>query len=617
MTETTTGTRLAAITPNLYAYADTCNVYLVRHGSAAVLIDFGSGGILAELPGLGITTVLAVLMTHFHRDQGQGLPLAVAAGLPVWVPHAEQDLFAAVDAHWQAREVYNNYNMRQDRFALLEPVPIAGTLRDYARYRFGAEQEMAFTVVPTPGHTTGSIALLTEVDGQRVAFTGDLIAAPGKVWSLAATQWSYNGAEGVAASIPSLLDIKDRAPAWLLPSHGQPIAEPGPAIDLLVERLRQLLQARRQNPRLFLFIQHPYVALTPHLLRNRTSLAYSYVLLSDSGRALVIDYGYDFMTGSASGSDRASRRPWMYSLPALKREFGVKSIDVALPTHFHDDHVAGLNLLRDVEGTQVWAPESFAGILAHPERYDLPCLWYDPIPVDRVVPVSEPIQWEEHTLTLYPLPGHTLHAVAIFFEVDGRRVLVAGDQYQGETGDEWNYVYQNRFRLGDYPASAALYRRLQPDLILTGHWEPQWVTPELYQRLDQRGEDLDRLHRELLPLESIDFGAEGFGARLEPYQARVAGGEPLELSVEVRNPYPRSAEASVRLVVPAGWRVAEASQSVQLEALSSQAVRFHVTPPAGEQQRRTRVAADLTVDGRHFGQQAEALVTVVAPANGR
>ena len=43
---------------------------------------------------------------------------------------------------------------------------------------------------------------------------------------------------------------------------------------------------------------------------------------------------------------------------SLQREFGVSRIDVAIPTHYHDDHVAGFNLLREVEGTEVWAPES-------------------------------------------------------------------------------------------------------------------------------------------------------------------------------------------------------------------------------------------------------------------
>src|SRR5262249_12271877 len=140
--------------------------------------------------------VTDVLMTHHHRDQGQELARAVEAGIAVWVPDMEHELFAHADEHWQARELFINYNVRQDRFSLLNSVKISGALLDYETREFDG---VDFTVLPTPGHTIGSISLLTELDGKRVAFTGDLIAAPGKVWAMSATQWTYNGAEGIAA----------------------------------------------------------------------------------------------------------------------------------------------------------------------------------------------------------------------------------------------------------------------------------------------------------------------------------------------------------------------------------------------------------------------------------
>ncbi|MCC6804162.1 MAG: MBL fold metallo-hydrolase, partial [Anaerolineae bacterium] len=312
---------MQTIAENLFLYEDTCNVYVLRSGSRAVLIDLGSGDVLDHLSEISVDSVSAVLMTHHHRDQGQGLPRAAAAGIPIWVPHTEQDLFHSVDAHWQAREIYNNYNVRQDRFSLLASVPGAGTLQDYGAYSFDG---FAFTVIPTPGHTNGSISLLTEWAGQRLAFTGDLIAAPGKVWSMAATQWTYNGAEGVAASVASLLDLKERQPDRLLPSHGSQMDSPARAIDALVERLWQLLQVRGQNLRLLELRERPYEAITPHLLAHRFSFSNCYVLLSESRKALFIDYGYDFVIGDVMryGSDRASRRPWLYTIPALKQQFG-------------------------------------------------------------------------------------------------------------------------------------------------------------------------------------------------------------------------------------------------------------------------------------------------------
>jgi glyoxylase-like metal-dependent hydrolase (beta-lactamase superfamily II) len=340
-------------------------------------------------------------------------------------------------------------------------------------------------------------------------------------------------------------------------------------------------------------------------------MANSYVLLSESGKALLIDFGYDFMTGAASGADRASRRPWLYTLGALKRDFGVQQIEAAIPTHYHDDHVAGLNVLREVEGTQVWAAESFADILEHPSWYDLPCLWYDPIPVDQVLPVETPLVWNEYELTLHRLPGHTQYAVAIDFRVDGRRVVATGDQYQSVTGLKWNYVYQNRFRSEDYRLSAELLCRLRPDLVISGHWDPIWVTPEYLQDLMARGEALERLHRELLPQEVTGLGAEGFGARIQPYQAQTRAGEPVTLAVEVHNPFASQELVVVRLAAPVGWLVEPPEIHATLGACEATLVQFNATPPAGLKIRRARLAADLTVGGRRFGQQAETLITVV------
>ncbi|MCA1554784.1 MAG: MBL fold metallo-hydrolase, partial [Chloroflexi bacterium] len=98
----------------MFRWHDKCHVYVVRSEREAVLIDFGGGDVLDHLAEISVARATDVLLTHHHRDQAQGLARAVEAGINIWVPHTEQDLFATVDAHWQARELYNNYNMRQD-----------------------------------------------------------------------------------------------------------------------------------------------------------------------------------------------------------------------------------------------------------------------------------------------------------------------------------------------------------------------------------------------------------------------------------------------------------------------------------------------------------------------
>ncbi|MBW6472115.1 MAG: MBL fold metallo-hydrolase [Anaerolineaceae bacterium] len=596
------------ISSNLYLYKNTCHVYIICQGESAVLIDFGDGSVLEFLEDLGIKEVTAVLMTHHHRDQAQGLQKAVDAGIPIWVPEIEQDLFSQVDWHWQARNILNNYNVREDRFSLLHSVLVSGLLRDYEHYDFSG---INIEVVPTPGHTPGSISLIARIDGKQTCFVGDLIAGPGKLWSLAATQWTYNGAEGVVYSILSLLKLKREGVELLLPSHGEIIENTEAAIDLLIARLYSLLLDRGEFKNLLKKTENPFLQITPHVYRNVTSEANSYVIISDSGKAMIIDYGYDFVGGMAAGTDRASRRPWLYTISILKENYGVQTIDVVLPTHYHDDHVAGINLLQRVEGASVWAPENFADILKHPHDYNLPCLWYDPIEPDEILPLEKTIQWEEFKITCYPLPGHTRYAVAILLAADDKRILFSGDHYQGEEGLIWNYVYQNRYDLYDYLETADLYQKINPDIILSGHWSALNVKEGYFQKIKERAEKLVEHHRNILMLESENPGIEGFIARISPYQVQKKPGESVHYQCEIMNPMDSGQLIKTSLVLPEGWEAIPARIEKIVKAHQKVTLDFHVQIPDGQEpSRRIRIALEVTVGTRLFGQQAEALITI-------
>jgi glyoxylase-like metal-dependent hydrolase (beta-lactamase superfamily II) len=250
--------------------------------------------------------------------------------------------------------------------------------------------------------------------------------------------------------------------------------------------------------------------------------------------------------------------------------------------------------------------DNFADVLEHPADYDLPCLWYDPIPVDRRLTLGEPFCWEEYTFTLYPLPGHTLYAVAVAFEVDGKRVLATGDQYQGDDGLLWNYVYQNRYRIGDYAETARLYREQRPDLILSGHWRPLWVREGYLESIVKQADAIEELQRELLPLVP-DLGAEGFLARIQPYTAAGQGGDVLEFEVEVHNPFPQPERVELHIVTPEGWPAVPDPAPFLIENFSL--VQVRVVLPVGRRLERARIAVDVTIGDQRFGQQAEALVS--------
>ncbi len=219
-TDATRDTRLTRLSPNLWWYRDTCNVYLWADDDRGLLIDLGSGGILDVIDQTGVREIVAVAHTHHHRDQCGGDDRAAALGIPIWVPARERALFEATDAFWQLRRTYDSYDASSLAFTRATSVPVGRGLVDHERIDWAGG---TIEVLPTPGHTRGSISLLAEVDGTAVAFTGDLIAGVGTVPTLHDLQWQYGMPDAVGAALHSAVALAKRDPATLLPSHGRPI----------------------------------------------------------------------------------------------------------------------------------------------------------------------------------------------------------------------------------------------------------------------------------------------------------------------------------------------------------------------------------------------------------
>ena len=146
--------------------------------------------------------------------------------------------------------------------------------------------------------------------------------------------------------------------------------------------------------------------------------------------------------------------------------------------------------------------------------------------------------------------------------------------------------------------------------MISGHAPVQEVTPAWLDQLLADGRRLAELHRALLPVEDVDFGAGGFGARIEPYRSTVRGGEELDIDVTVRNPFQSPDVATVRLVVPDRWVASPAAQEVRVSGHGEATLRFTVSPNGAGPVARARLGVDLTVGDVPFGQQAEALVNV-------
>src|SRR4051812_34685893 len=79
--------------PDLFVWTDTCNVYVVRDQSAALLINCGDGSVVDHLSEIGVQRVEWVLFTDHHREQCQGAPRLRESGVKFGAPEAERELF--------------------------------------------------------------------------------------------------------------------------------------------------------------------------------------------------------------------------------------------------------------------------------------------------------------------------------------------------------------------------------------------------------------------------------------------------------------------------------------------------------------------------------------------
>ncbi len=339
---------------------------------------------------------------------------------------------------------------------------------------------------------------------------------------------------------------------------------------------------------------------------------------------LALDYGYDTTAVRFPNRlDSWTRRPLLHSVDALREKAGAARIDTVIPTHYHDDHIVGVPLLQRLFGTEVWAGENFADLLERPQDFDRPCLWPEPMRVARRLPLGRAFQWEDVTITLHPMTGHTEYSTLVCLQIDGHRVAHTGDQifYCDPTtkqltspecgGIFTNHVYRNGLALGGYIDCIRRLRTFDPELIISGHYRPYRPTSQLWERLEAAARSFDEAHSAIMPLEkdAAHFGADSVAAKLEPYQMEIrAGGPGGPLHGWMLNPFARPARAEVRIATPGGLSAAP----VTIDLPGRRRHPFATVLTATEQcpPGRHLVALDLVVDGRAFGQIAEAWVTV-------
>lgn len=551
---------------------------------------------------VGVDAIEWVLHTHHHRDQCQGDTKLKSVQLAV--PFFEAELFENVEAMWQTRQTYHRYDMRSTNFSSTINIRASKKLVDYEIFKW---KSFEFEILPTPGHTEGSISISSRIDGNRVCFCGDLIYQNGLVWSLYDLQYEYEGLEALDVQINSVADILGRRFAVLLPSHGDPISSPNEALQTLFMRLSRLFRVASRTdviPWRTPTDRGNITQISPHLLHYE-GCSNTFIILSESGKALLVDYGYpsySYFLGK--------KRFVKHTLDTLMNHYHIKDIDVVMPTHYHDDHVAGIPILQNEFETEIWCIEKIADVLEQPEAYNLPCLFHQGMKVNKKCTDNEEVEWEEYELKIVHLPGHTEYAMGILTIVDGQRIMFVGDNVYRNAVDPSSWrgggpIFRNDFTPDGFAKCASTLINLQPDLILPGHESILRVTDKNLEEFLTWARELESATADLY---ETGFGIDPYWVRISPYRLRIRNGELVNAQVIVRNHYRDVQPIKVFLNVPERWTVKPSQREGRIGPSRTSVFPFEIFVPKETEKSRVILTASVSLGKRDFGQLAEMMI---------
>jgi glyoxylase-like metal-dependent hydrolase (beta-lactamase superfamily II) len=626
----------AAALPNVYQWTDTVNVWVVRDGESAVIIDLGDGSVLEHLKEIGVTKVEWVLFTNHHREHVQGSAKLAAAAraqgstIQVGVPAGERNLFEKpTDYRKMKVRLQDAYTIHGASYVRppVAPIKVDRAFEKMDTFKWHGHE---FWCVDTKGSSPGAMSYLVKFGERWTAFSGDVMLEGSKLNNWFDSEWDYGFAAGIWALSNSAAQVAGYDPLWLLPAHGPAIREPQAQLTEFRKRLHKFekpylrgygvstfagssqdpLSRPTKVPHVWQVSKHVYKFRGPDYYPN------FYLIIADSGRALSIDCGLI----KPEVLDRA--------IVGMREHLNLKAIDAMIPTHMHGDHFLQGPHLREKYGTQLWALDKMADVCEHPEWFDYaaPIQAYgqkiderpiDGVKFDRLFKDGETLKWEGYEFTIDWMPGQTEFALGVQGVVDGKRIVFTGDNIFGDptdpvqTGHEAVVCHNSSIFEEGYILGSEYLSRSKPDLLLGGH---SYVMPEpkdFIERYRKWSYAMRDSFKELIREEQYEYGYDPFWVRAQPYRSTVAaGGEPIELTVHVRNFLKRAEPRRIELHASPGLTVEPKVWEGTLEPESRGTFKIKVSAAADAQPGVKLVAFDITRDGRRYGELFDAIVEV-------
>ncbi len=603
--------------PQLFQWTDTCNVYVLRDGNAALLINLGDGSVLSKLPEIGVQQVEQVVFTDHHRENCQGFEQLDRRVTKIAVPAAEQELFETPTAFrkWAPTlgDKYSVYGASYVRPPRL-PISIDQTLETGTEFSW---REYKLRCLATPGSSPGGMTYLLSSAGRTLAFTGGLIHDGAKMTNWFDTEWDYGFGKGVDTLTESVAIVLEQTPDILLPSQGPIIHD---AVDQLRQFGRRLTKFRERYVRGYpVFdktvskrdpISQPTKVpllnqVTPHLYKlNHTMQGRNFsIIISDNGHGLVLDCGL------------FPEQTLEEIVVGMREHLGLKQIDAVWISHMHGDHFLLGKVLKEKYGAQAWTLDRIVDRCEHPRRYDYAALintygdGFDGMKIDRPIEEGEIVEWEGYQIHVDWMPGQTEFGCCLWLELDGQKIAFTGDNLFGSPSDVTQdghecVVARNSgiFEEG-YLYAGKYLQKLQPDLIMGGH---SYVMPQPKAFIDRYttwAQEIITVYRDLLPDHDYEYDFDPYWVSAYPYRVDFTESAQQILQVTVRNFRSTAQTHHIKLILPQGVTANPTILDGNVPAESRRTFSVQLTADTTVLPPGLQIAPfDITLDGKPKGQ---------------
>ncbi len=559
-----------------------------------------------------------VLLTHHRRDA-----LGKLGGVTVIAPAAERAHFEKAREFWTgfAKKRFHYYAQQSTKVPV-EPIAVQRWVKEGDVVTVG---KVRLRVLATPGFTRGAVSYVGTVDGQRVAFTGDLIMGDGKIFDLYSFQdaipeakvGGYHGYGGRLANlISSLQKLRAAKLDVIYPARGPVIRKPNAAIDLLIARVRALYRNYLSTNALHWYFKEERmricgervlgkgakIELMPYCLHVNTP---EWIIEFSTSRIIVADNGHGFLL------DCGGQRQLDFAKDVVARGV-VKKIDGIFLTHTHDDHSQMVKAAAEFFKCPVYATAEYADVVENPGHYLMPGLTEHAVPRVKAMRDGAKMRWHEYEFTFRFFPGQMFyHGALLVQRPKSKPVFFIGDSFAPSGIDDYCLLNRNLVHPdAGYGRCFKIIRQLPKDTWLINQHVPhvfRFSDKELT-FLETRYAERTRILRKLLPWDDPNYGIDERWATFYPYGTTLRPGEMREVEVRLVNHSPVARKFTVTPRALRGLQILGGAKSITLASRGEGAVKVKIRAP--KKPGVYVITADVDSKGMHFRDWVETVIEV-------